>query len=121
MVLLFNCVIPIMIVSCSDGVCYRWQQCKVLIIDELSMISGPLFDKLEAVARAVKKNSLPFGGIQLILTGDFLQLPPIEKNGRPKYAFEANCWKTCVTNVMQLDYVFRQKVTNRTSRFFVHL
>ncbi|CAO3570385.1 unnamed protein product [Mortierella alpina] len=55
----------------------RWRKTKVLIIDEISMVDGVLFDKLEEIARRVKKNDKPFGGIQLIVTGDFFQLPPV--------------------------------------------
>ncbi|KAG9324609.1 hypothetical protein KVV02_004103 [Mortierella alpina] len=55
----------------------RWRKTKVLIIDEISMVDGALFDKFEEIARRVKKNDKPFGGIQLIVTGDFFQLPPV--------------------------------------------
>jgi hypothetical protein len=55
----------------------RWKAAKVLIIDEVSMLDGDLFDKLEVVARHVRHNMIPFGGIQLVLAGDFFQLPPV--------------------------------------------
>lgn len=55
----------------------RWRKTKVLIIDEISMIDGDLFDKLDEIARRVKRSTKPFGGIQLIITGDFYQLPPV--------------------------------------------
>lgn len=55
----------------------RWKKVKVLIIDEVSMVDGDLFDKLEEIARKVRKKDLPFGGIQLVITGDFFQLPPV--------------------------------------------
>ena len=51
----------------------HWRRCKCLIIDEISMVEGDYFDKLEAVARAVRRSKEPFGGIQLVLCGDFLQ------------------------------------------------
>uniref|UniRef100_T1GYR2 ATP-dependent DNA helicase n=1 Tax=Megaselia scalaris TaxID=36166 RepID=T1GYR2_MEGSC len=57
----------------------NWRKCKRLIIDEISMVDGEFFEKIEAVARHVRKNDKPFGGIQLILCGDFLQLPPVVK------------------------------------------
>lgn len=56
-----------------------WRKCKRLIIDEISMVDGEYFEKIEAVARYIRKNDKPFGGIQLILCGDFLQLPPVIK------------------------------------------
>lgn len=48
-----------------------WRYTKVLIIDEISMVDGNLLDKLEQIARRIRKNDDPFGGIQLVLTGDF--------------------------------------------------
>ena len=66
-----------------------WKKCKCLVVDEVSMISAEFFDKLEAVARAVRKNKRPFGGIQLVLCGDFLQLPPVTKDGaKRQYCFQ---------------------------------
>ena len=62
----------------------QWRRCRHLIIDEISMIDAEYFDKLEAVARTVRKNDLPFGGIQVILCGDFLQLPPVAKQTETK-------------------------------------
>lgn len=62
----------------------QWRNCQHLIIDEISMIDSELFDKIEAVARAVRKCDAPFGGIQLIICGDFLQLPPVNRQGENK-------------------------------------
>lgn len=45
------------------------------------MLDGRLFDTLEAVARAVRCSDQPFGGLQLVLVGDFFQLPPVAKEG----------------------------------------
>ncbi|KAK6350210.1 hypothetical protein TWF696_009930 [Orbilia brochopaga] len=88
----------------------RWQRTKVLIIDEISMVDADLFDKLEAVARAMKNSIKPFGGIQLIVTGDFFQLPPVPENGRmAKFAFEANTWDSCIGHTILLTHIFRQK------------
>jgi ATP-dependent DNA helicase PIF1 len=51
----------------------RWLEAKVLIIDEISMIDGVLFDKLEVIARTVRRSSKPFGGIQVLLSGELLR------------------------------------------------
>lgn len=48
------------------------------------MVDGEFFQKLEEIARFVRKNDKPFGGIQLILSGDFLQLPPVCRKGENK-------------------------------------
>ena len=47
----------------------RWQACEVLVIDEISMLDGALFDTLEYVARVLRNNDHPFGGIQVVLCG----------------------------------------------------
>ena len=62
----------------------RLRLCKCLIVDEISMVSGDYFELLDQVARIIRRNNKPFGGIQLVLSGDFLQLPPITKKGKLK-------------------------------------
>lgn len=88
----------------------RWIRTRVLIIDEVSMIDGDLFDKLEQVARTIRNNGSPFGGIQLVVTGDFFQLPPVaEKDRLAKFSFDATTWNTCIEHTILLTHVFRQK------------
>ncbi|WPG99866.1 ATP-dependent DNA helicase PIF1 [Acrodontium crateriforme] len=89
---------------------HRWMRTKVLIIDEVSMVDGELFDKLEAIARQMRNNGRPFGGIQLVITGDFFQLPPVPDSGRvAKFAFDASTWSTAIDYTIGLTHVFRQK------------
>uniref|UniRef100_A0A670XRG4 ATP-dependent DNA helicase PIF1 n=1 Tax=Pseudonaja textilis TaxID=8673 RepID=A0A670XRG4_PSETE len=91
------------------GVRQQWLNCRCLIIDEISMVEGDLFDKLEAVARDVRKCEDPFGGIQLIICGDFLQLPPVAKDHKqPKFCFQAKSWRKCIHLNMELTEVRRQ-------------
>lgn len=59
----------------------RFEKTKVLIIDEISMLHAHRLDMVERVCRRFKRNDLPFGGMQIILSGDFFQLPPIRKAG----------------------------------------
>lgn len=88
----------------------KWTRTKILVIDEISMVDGELFDKLENVARIIRNNGRPFGGIQLVVTGDFFQLPPVpEKNSVAKFAFDAATWNTCIQHTILLTHVFRQK------------
>ncbi|KAG5484967.1 hypothetical protein LSCM1_07045 [Leishmania martiniquensis] len=62
----------------------RWRRCRVLLIDEVSMLEASLFETLDYIARRVRRcASLPFGGIQVILCGDFFQLPPIASRAGP--------------------------------------
>lgn len=77
-----------------DQYASTWRKCHCLVIDEISMVDADLFDKLEAVARAVRKNQQVFGGIQLVMCGDFFQLPPVSKDGnRKKHCFLVRCCK----------------------------
>uniref|UniRef100_A0A7C9ERL3 ATP-dependent DNA helicase n=1 Tax=Opuntia streptacantha TaxID=393608 RepID=A0A7C9ERL3_OPUST len=93
----------------------RWMNAKALVIDEISMIDGELFDKLEYVARGVmgsksdaSKAELVWGGIQLVVSGDFFQLPPVAKLNDRKFAFEADCWDHTFQFQAALNSVFRQ-------------
>lgn len=84
----------------------RWQELEVLIVDEISMLSPDLFDKLEKLARRIRRNEQPFGGIQLILSGDFLQLPCINSDD---FCFESKAWENCIENTVYLTEIMRQK------------
>jgi ATP-dependent DNA helicase PIF1 len=89
---------------------HRWMRTKVLVVDEISMVDGDLFDKLEAIARQIRNNGRPFGGIQLVITGDFFQLPPVPDSGKiAKFAFDAATWSTSIEYTIGLHQVFRQK------------
>ncbi len=57
----------------------RFEKARVLIIDEVSMLHAHRLDMVEAVCRRFKRNDLPFGGLQVILSGDFFQLPPVTR------------------------------------------
>ena len=95
----------------------RWHACRVLILDELSMLDGQLLDKLDHIARAIRSSShgrhelqhQPFGGIQLVLCGDFFQLPPVKLDQQPGvcFAFNARCWSTLIDRYFVLRQVRR--------------
>ncbi|KAG0148478.1 hypothetical protein CROQUDRAFT_654749, partial [Cronartium quercuum f. sp. fusiforme G11] len=89
----------------------RWLRTKVLIIDEISMVDGELFDKLAYIAQKLKRSDKPFGGIQLVIAGDFFQLPPVSK-GKVNFAFNAKRWTDSITETVNLTQVFRQKDTS---------
>ena len=86
-----------------------WQKLRVVIIDEISMIDGDLFDKLEAVARVVRGNNRPFGGIQVVCLGDFFQLPPVLKDKRAKFCFQAETWPQVIKQKIVLRKIWRQR------------
>jgi len=85
----------------------RWKELDVLVIDEISMLDPALLDKLELLARKIRKNEEPFGGIQIILSGDFYQLPVV---GSEFFCFDAECWSRLIPleNIIELDVNFRQ-------------
>jgi ATP-dependent DNA helicase PIF1 len=91
----------------------NWKQVKVLIIDEVSMLSKKLFEVIEETARTIRRNPAPFGGIQVVFTGDFFQLPPVGSPDEPDtaaFCFESPLWATLFTpaNHISLTTVFRQ-------------
>jgi ATP-dependent DNA helicase PIF1 len=100
----------------------RWLRTKILVIDEISMVDGDLFDKLEGIARSIRNNGRPFGGIQLVITGDFFQLPPVpdydNKARGAKFAFDATTWSTAIHHTIGLTEVFRQKDPGMVFFFF---
>ncbi len=100
----------------SKGIKERvWKELTTLIIDEVSMLNPVLFDKLEKIARIIRGSNLPFGGIQLILSGDLLQLPVVKGAGNKndhnmEFVTDANSWKKCIgNNIVLLTEIMRQK------------
>jgi ATP-dependent DNA helicase PIF1 len=67
----------------------KWKKVDILIIDEVSMLGGYLFTKLDFIAKKIRQCNLPFGGIRVLLCGDFLQLPPIQDI----WIFTSKSWK----------------------------
>jgi ATP-dependent DNA helicase PIF1 len=77
----------------------------LLIIDEVSMLSGHMLDILDYIFRIVRCNSNAFGGLQVILCGDFYQLKPVKSDS---YAFNAANWDSLIHEVHELSFIFRQ-------------
>lgn len=84
----------------------RWINLRLLIIDEISMLSAEFFDKIELLARLIRNSEKPFGGIQLILSGDFCQLSPIDTKS---FCFEANSWNLVIDKIIYLHKIIRQE------------
>lgn len=84
----------------------RWRMTQILVIDEISMMNPELFEKLDYIARSVRwSNSQPFGGIQVVLSGDFAQLPPVKS---PKYCFETPLWEELLDVTIYFTEIIRQ-------------
>ncbi len=89
----------------------RFRKVKVLIIDEVSMLHHFRFDMVNSVLKAMKGNDLPFGGIQVVLCGDFFQLPPVVRNGEQEahFIYESTSWAEGEFSICYLEEQFRQK------------
>jgi ATP-dependent DNA helicase PIF1 len=84
------------------------------------MVDGELFDKLDHIAREVRRVPAPFGGIQVIVTGDFFQLPPVKPTGKSIFAFQAKSWPGVVSKTVMLTKVFRQKDQSKLTEFRIY-
>ncbi len=80
-------------ISTKKYVSDRLLSAKVLIIDEVSMLSPETLESVQKIVQEVRKNYKPFGGLQVILVGDFFQLPPVSKEGESRFLFESDVWK----------------------------
>ena len=81
------------------------RELQILIIDELSMISAELFDKISEYMGLMRKINKPFGGVQLVLCGDMYQLPPVGG----EYCFKSNAWNLIGLRVHILKKIIRQE------------
>lgn len=89
-----------------DELVERIKEASVLIIDEISMLDADRLDLVDKICKAVKNPFSPFGGIQVVLCGDFFQLPPIDEHAR--FAFHSFSWQNSGFKVCYLDEQFRQ-------------
>jgi hypothetical protein len=95
----------------------RWNSTKVLIIDEVSMLHANFIDMIDMVAKHLRHDEKPFGGMQVVFTGDFFQLPPVvrgfsggSENG--VFAFQSKSWNESKPVVCYLSEQFRQDDDN---------
>jgi ATP-dependent DNA helicase PIF1 len=83
----------------------RLKDCQILILDEISMLGLNTFTIIDKVLKHFRKNKLPFGGVQLVLTGDFLKLPPIVD----EYCFESDLWEKFNLKIIKMNRPYRYK------------
>jgi ATP-dependent DNA helicase PIF1 len=84
----------------------RWLSTQMIVIDEVSMITPELLNKTNEIAKTVRKCNLPFGGLQVVFCGDFLQLPCI---GSDTFCFDSDAWREISPIVVCLTTNVRQK------------
>lgn len=82
----------------------RIRSIDALVIDEISMCSAELLDKVDEYLQILRRDASPFGGLQMIFVGDFCQLPPV----RATYAFKAASWRRAAPKVLHLTTNYRQ-------------
>ncbi|MCG3882852.1 AAA family ATPase [Psychrobacter sp. Ps3] len=90
----------------------RLKDTAVLIIDEISMLHAKQLNLVNQVLKHVRKNDNPFGGIQVVVAGDFFQLPPIGSKGesnRDKFAFMSEAWLDAGFRICYLSEQHRQE------------
>ena len=82
----------------------------VLVIDEISMLHDFRLDMVDQVLRGVRENDQPFGGVQLVMSGDFFQLPPINRPGEQGGGFVvySEAWQELQPAVLYLERQYRQ-------------
>lgn len=96
---------------------------KLLIIDEISMVSDALLECVSDICKMVRNSSLPFGGVQVALFGDFLQLPPVFKgtSANDKICWDCKCWKEANIKTMLMTSNFRQSGDDEFYRILTRL
>lgn len=75
----------------------------VLIIDEISMMNDYVFDMVNEAMKLIREDDRPFGGLQIILVGDFFQLPPVDKSGEGKFVTDSKSWGELDMKVCYLE------------------
>lgn len=88
----------------------RYLSTAVLIIDEISMLSADYFDLVDSLCRAFRQSPLPMGGMQVVLCGDFFQLPPVARaGGDSRWVFESDAWRELSLKVCYLEEQHRHR------------
>lgn len=84
---------------------HNWENTDILIVDEISMMSYKMFNLLNKIGKKIRMNKKPFGGIQIIFSGDFFQLPPVKEI---KFCFESDEFNNSFDKIINLTKIYRQ-------------
>lgn len=91
----------------------KFKYTQVLVIDEISMLHSFQLDAVDRICRAFKQSTAPFGGMQVVLCGDFFQLPPINRGDLEiNFAYHAEIWGTMDLQICYLSEQYRQALTD---------
>lgn len=87
----------------------RYNATDILIIDEVSMLHGSRLDMVNQLAKTLRENDAPFGGLQVILVGDLFQLPPVTRSGeRLDFVHLSQAWQELALKICYLTEQHRQ-------------
>ncbi|HVB19733.1 MAG TPA: AAA family ATPase [Candidatus Paceibacterota bacterium] len=92
----------------KEHIARRIQKAKVLIIEEISMLSATTFEMVDAVCREVRRIDAPFGGLVVVLVGDFFQLPPVSRHTEAVFAYRSKVWRELNLITCYLTEQYRQ-------------
>ena len=97
-------------ISAKSFIRPKVESAKVLIIDEVSMLHHFRLDLINRIIKKIRKSDEPFGGLQVIVCGDFFQLPPISRGGEPDayFAYHSPSWKEAKFTICYLEEQHRQ-------------
>ncbi|TSC89211.1 MAG: ATPase AAA [Parcubacteria group bacterium Gr01-1014_3] len=108
-------------ISSNRNITKRIQRAQVLIVDEVSMLSAGTLSMIDVICRKIKRNQEPFGGVQIVLVGDFFQLPPVSKaeeesnadnvlirESAAGFAYDSPAWERAKPVVCYLEEQHRQ-------------
>lgn len=88
----------------KDELVALYNETQVLIIDEISMLDAEYLELLNSACQAMRQSPMPFGGLQLVLCGDFFQLPPVSTvERRTHFAFKARAWQSARLRICYVD------------------
>jgi len=98
-------------IATTQRIARRIGAAAVLVIDEVSMLDGRVLESVDKVCREVKGVDEAFGGMQVVLVGDFFQLPPVSKAGEDpaQFAFDAGVWEQARLMTCYLSEQHRQE------------
>jgi ATP-dependent DNA helicase PIF1 len=97
-------------IASKEHLVRRHQKARILIIDEISMLSGEVVSMVDRILQETKGSERAFGGLQVVMVGDFFQLPPVSKGGKPaSFAFQSPSWEALNPLPLYLHEQFRQE------------
>ncbi|MBI3638119.1 AAA family ATPase [Candidatus Wolfebacteria bacterium] len=108
--------VDIRMIAANRRIAKRFAHTEALIIDEISMLDADRLDLVERVARAARGSWQPFGGMQVVICGDFFQLPPVARENEPppRFAYHSLAWKELNLKICYL----REQYRHNDKKFF---